>query len=227
MDKTPISLAFNCGYARVATLEYSFVHRGKKRSSLDRESRIEKFQNLFRDNEHFARPTEFWHRPHPYESKSLFNRYCESVLHDFASKWTPIEHRKEYKINFSTEMWNALPKNEKKQHSLSNCVVCAEKHIQLQKSYPRLPCFQNSLIKFPLNKSEGATTHRVLRELNNSYNSAFNHSFTESILKHCGTSEGIAVKETHTAKKRKRRDMQRNICSSINKSFGENAAKIS
>ncbi len=53
------------------------------------------------------------------------------MLHDFASKWTPIEHHKEYKINFSTEMWNALPKNEKKQHSLSNCAVCAEKHIQL------------------------------------------------------------------------------------------------
>ncbi len=48
MDKTPVSLAFNCGYARVATLEYSFVHRFKKRSSIDRETRIEKFQNLFR-----------------------------------------------------------------------------------------------------------------------------------------------------------------------------------
>ncbi len=69
-----------------------------------------------------------------------------------------------------------------------------------------MPCFQNSLIKFPLNKSEGATTHRVLGELNNSYNSAFNHSFTESILNHCGTSEGIAdVKETHTAKKEEER----------------------
>ncbi len=64
----------------------------------------------------------------------------------------------------------------------------------------------------------------VLSDLNGSYKSAFNHSCTESVLKHCGTSEGIAVRETSTAKKRKRREMQRNICSSINKSFGENAA---
>ncbi len=107
---------------------------------------------------------------------------------------------------------------------MSKCVVCAEKHIELQKSYPRLPCFENSLIKFPLNETEGTITRRVLADLNDSYNTKFNHSFTESLLKHCGTSEGIAVKEAHTAKKRKRRDMQRNICSSINKSFGENAA---
>ena len=90
--------------------------------------------------------------------------------------------------------------------------------MQLQKSYLRLSCFE---IKLPLNESEHTVTRRVLSDLNNSYNSAFNHSFTESLLKHCGTSEGIAVRETRTAKKRKRRDMQRNIRSSINKSFGD------
>ena len=42
---------------------------------------------------------------------------------------------------------------------------------------------------------------RVLSDLNGSYKSAFNHSFTESVLKHCGTSEGIAVRETRTDKK--------------------------
>ena len=61
-------------------------------------------------------------------------------------------------------------------------------------------------------------------DLNDSYSSAFNRSFTESLLKHCGTSEGIAVKQTRTVQKKKRRIMQRNICSSINKSFRENAA---
>ncbi len=71
--------------------------------------------------------------------------------------------------------------------------------MQLQKSYPRLPCFENSLIKFPLNESKGTVTRRVLSDLNDSYNSAFNHSFKESLLKHCVTSEGIVVRETRTA----------------------------
>ena len=65
MDKIPVSLAFNCGYARVAAIEYSCVGRGKTRSSINRETRIEKFQNLFRDYENFARPqTEFWFLSH-------------------------------------------------------------------------------------------------------------------------------------------------------------------
>ena len=94
-----------------------------------------------------------------------------------------------------------LAENEKKRHSFSKCCACAEKHMQLQKSYPRLPCFENSLIKLPLNESERTVTRRVLSDLNGSYKSAFNHSFTESVLKHCGTSEGIAVRETRTDKK--------------------------
>ncbi len=64
------------------------------------------------------------------------------MLHDFTSKWKPTEHHEEeYKSNFFTEMLNAIPKNEKEWHSLSNCAVYAEKHILLQKSYPRMPCF--------------------------------------------------------------------------------------
>ncbi len=220
MDKLPISLSINCGYARVAALEYSFLVLGKHRSCIDKKKRIDKFQSLFHGYENFARPATFWeNRP-----ISPFDRYCNSILDDFSKSccnWKPKELRVEYTSSFSTEKWKALPQNEKKRHSFSKCCACAEKHMQLQKSYPRLPCFENSLIKFPLNESEGTVTRRVLSDLNDSYNSAFNHSFTESLLKHCGTSEGIAVRETRTAKKRKRRDMQRNIRSSINKSFGD------
>ncbi len=53
---------------------------------------------------------------------------------------------------------SGLPKNI---HSLSKCAVCAVEHIQLQKSYPRLPCFENSLIKFPLDNEEATVTRRV------------------------------------------------------------------
>ena len=60
MDKLPIYLAFNCGYARVAGLEYYFLVPGRHRSCVDKEKRIDKFQNLFRGYENFAKPAEFW-----------------------------------------------------------------------------------------------------------------------------------------------------------------------
>ena len=63
-----------------------------------------------------------------------------------------------------------------------------------------------------------------MAELNKSYELSFNHSFTESLLKHCSESEGIVRKESAVVKKRKRRDMQRIVCSAINKAFAENAA---
>ncbi len=78
MDKLPISLAFNCGYARVAGLEYSFLVPGRHRSSIDRKKRIDKFKNIFQGYENFARPAEFWENEH----KSTFNRYCDSILDD-------------------------------------------------------------------------------------------------------------------------------------------------
>ncbi len=50
--------------------------------------------------------------------------------------------------------------------------------MQLQKSYPRIPYFEISLIKFPLGDNEATATRRVLSDLNDS---AFNRSFTDRI----------------------------------------------
>ena len=71
---------------------------------------------------------------------------------------------------------------------------------------------------------ESVATRKVIAELNKSYELSFNHSFTESLLKHCSESECIMRKESAVVKKRKRRDMQRNVCSAMNKAFAENAA---
>ncbi len=171
----------------------------KQRSCIDKKKRIDKFKNHFQGYANFARPATFWEN----QSNSKFDRYCSSILDDFfASCRNWNELRVEYTSSFSTEKWKNLPDKERKQHSLSKCFACAEKNMKLLKSYPRLPCFENNLIKLPLNESEHTVTRMVLSDLNGSYKSAFNHSFTESVLKHCGTSEGIAVRETSTAKKR-------------------------
>ncbi len=183
MDRLPISLAINCGYAGVAALEYSFLVPSKLISCIDKKKRIDKFQNLFQGYANFARPATFW------ENQSN-SKFCSFILDDFSAS---CRNWKELRVEYtsSNEKWKALPEKERKQHSLSKCFACAEKNMKLQKSYPRLPCFENSLIKLPLKHT---VTRRVLIDLNGSYKSAFNHLFTESVLKHCGTSEGIAVR---------------------------------
>ena len=61
-------------------------------------------------------------------------------------------------------------------------------------------------------RDEAEVTREVLATLDNSYQSEFNHSFTESVVKHCGKSEGIVLKENRTEKKSKFRTLQRKIC---------------
>ena len=67
-------------------------------------------------------------------------------------------------------------------------------------------------------------TREVLATLDNSYQSVFNHLFTESVVKHCGKSEGIVLKENRTEKKSKFRILQRKFVSSISDTFAKKAA---
>ena len=100
MDKLPICLAINSGYARVAALEYSFLLPKMHRSCIDKKKRIDMFQNLFQGYENFAKPTKFWE----YEQKSTFNLYCDSILDDFSiscRSWKPKELRVEYTVFFN------------------------------------------------------------------------------------------------------------------------------
>ena len=88
----------------------------------------------------------------------------------------------------------------------------------MQRSFPAFPCYEpESLIEINLPSSsstnsssntatiESVATRKVMAELNKSYELSFNHSFTESLLKHCSESEGIVRKESAVVKKRKRR----------------------
>ena len=45
----------------------------------------------------------------------------------------------------------------------------------------------NLPVKSNANLSEASVTRRVMGELNCTYQSTFNHSFTNSVLKYCGT----------------------------------------
>ena len=84
----------------------------------------------------------------------------------------------------------------------------------MQTSFPSVPDFDpEDLIKLTLPSTSSVTkentvTCKVMAELNVSYESTFNHSFTELLLKHCGKSEGLTCGLSSTEKKKPKRDMQ-------------------
>ena len=112
MDETPITIAFNCRYARVAVFEYSVIIKGKPRSSFCEEKRKEKFQKLFHDHEAFFRPEEF-SNTRLTKQGSPFNRYCDFELNNFAKKWKSQVYRVQYTSTFSTRNWQSLPEAKK------------------------------------------------------------------------------------------------------------------
>ncbi len=109
----------------------------------------------------------------------------------------------------------------------------------MQKSFPSLPIFepetaerQPNIIEVNLPYTSGTSsthnesevTRAVLATLDNSYQSEFNHSCTESLVKHCGKSEGIVHKETRVQKKTKSTELQRKFVGAINDTFAKKAA---
>lgn len=62
-----------------------------------------------------------------------------------------------------------------------------------------------------------------MAELNVSYESTFHHSFTESVLKYSGKTEGLTRRLSATEKKKTKRDTQRSVCCAIEQKFSENA----
>ena len=180
MDRTPVSLLFDCGYARVAVFEFLAVKRGKSRCSLNREERAEKFQKLFANCSSFARPDEYWVDT----VKSDFNRHCDYILDCFTKKWNSNSTRVQYLETFSTKNWEAIPLEKKVSHSLTKCSSCAEQYLEIQRSFPAFPCYEpESLIEINLPSSSSSTsgssntatikesvaTRKVMAELNKSY----------------------------------------------------------
>ena len=105
---------------------------------------------------------------------------------------------------FSTDNWKKLSSEEMKFHSLSNCRQCATEHLEFQKPFPSLPIFELQTgksqpniveVNFPSTSGTSSThdesevTRKVLATLDNSYQSEFNHSFTESVVQHCGNTK--------------------------------------
>ena len=236
MDLTPKSLLFNCGFSRTAVIKLSEVKQGTSRRSIDKGERVRKFKALFAGCSSFCKPDEYW--PESTGKHSKFNKHCDFVMDSFKKKWRNGITRAEYLKTFSSENWESMPPETKESHSLSKCVACAnEDYINFQRGFPAGPCFEpESFIKINLpggsgegntaatSLNESSVTREIVAQLNASFRKSFNRSFSQSMVKHCGKSEHIKHKESAVEKKRTRRQVQRNLCSSINASFAENAA---
>ena len=58
------------------------------------------------------------------------------------------------------------------------------------------------IVNIPNDSNENEVTGTILQELNKSYESMFNHSFTSSAVKYCGKKEGIEFRKSSTEKKK-------------------------
>ncbi len=218
MSRIPTPLIVNCGYSRVAIWECSHLPCTSV-NYCNIEETAEKIQQLFTDGLLISMPSSHWAIGNS-KKCSKFDRHCEHVLKCFKYKrWHCKLTRSEYLKKFWTDNWTKLSSEEREFHSLSNCNWrCAIEHLEFQKSFPSLPIFepetaerQSNIIEVNLPSTSGTTstrdesevTREVLATLDNSYQSEFNHSFNESVVKHCGKSEGIVHKETRVQKNQK------------------------
>ena len=172
---------------------------------MNREERTEKFQKLFAYCSSFARPDEYWIDT----VKSNFNRHCDYILDCFTKKWNSNSTCVQYLETFSTKNWEAIPLEKKVSHSLTKCSSCAEQYLEIQRSFPAFPCYEpESLIEINLPSrssassssntatiKESVATRKVMAELNKSYELSFNHSSTESLLKHCINLKALCAKK--------------------------------
>lgn len=213
MAKVPIVLQINCGYARVAVFELS---KGQHRSS----SLAEQFQKLFSSNG-FLKTPHYWDP----NNKSGFLKH-QSVIRDcFCKSWRQSERRNDYISSFSVSKWVDLSADKQMQHTMSNCLACANDQLELQIAFPMLPCYFPPAvvdISIPMDTTEQEVTRTVLRELNQSYQSNYQHSFLDSALK-VGKALGIERRKSAVEKKRDKRKLQRGFRDAVNKHFSNNA----
>jgi len=223
MSRKPIAFVLNCGYSRGFIWECE--HPSNDENNDEGESvhvisnlqRAENFQQLFSDCPSFRMPNDYWEFTDPNHCTSAFDRHCQYILNCFSKRWNPrlCLSRKDYLKTFSTNNWKKMSLEEKQKHSLSKCNACAIEHSDLQNSFPGLPCYEPEIeqpklieINLPCSSTSGLkesdVTRQVLDELDNTYQSTFNRTFSESVSKY---SKVLVRKETPVEKKRKERKM--------------------
>ena len=108
---------------------------------------------------------------------------------------------------------------------MSSCRECAKDHLELQKAFPTLPCFippKTIDLSIPMDTTEREVTSTVLRELDQNYETIYQHSFLDSALKN-GKGLGIERKKSAAERRRDKRKLQREFRDTVTQQFAMNA----
>ena len=184
---------------RVAIQELTFIQRGRNGRKFDRETRRDRFRDLF-DLPTFGLPTDYFdmngHRP------SRFDRRCEHQLDIFSKKENTPAERAEYIAIFSIDVWKNLTNKEKAEHSLSNCKACFHHHSEIQATYPSKPIFKPQPTAVSIHSGpEKTNAKHVLKEVNSQWENMYGHTFTDALPKLCP--------ETHLQQKKSRKKIKK------------------
>ena len=117
-----MSIAINCGYARVAIRDFAQRHKstcGKLPTAGTAGSQV-----IDDYNQHFR------HYPNLQVPHSVVKRIPQ-LLTSFNKKCHPAEKRKHYLQAFSRSSWVSVDEKEKNNHSVRGCHMCKTKYQSL------------------------------------------------------------------------------------------------
>lgn len=204
---SPTSLAFNCGFARVAVRELTETQRGQPQS-IDKEKRAHGFKELFeRPSFLYQVNTSVTEGLH----ESLVSTRTARRLSE-ASQRNETHREKHVNTIFSIETWNSLNEQEKTQHTLSKCKACATKYKGTQESFPLKPVHEESPTLEEIytppgtsKKQEAKMTRQALQAINTHHIKKFGKTIIQSAIQTC-PEENVQRKPTQAEKKQVRQN---------------------
>ncbi len=224
------SLAFNCGFARVAVRELTDTKCGRPQS-VDKEKRALEFKDLF-EIPSFGLPSNYFSR-RGLTREPLFDKHCKTIAGSFSMRWnTKGKTRQHYLKVFSTETWKSLPQQQKSQHSLSKCYACATLYKGVQEAFPLKPIYTVSPTLEEIydatgtsKKQENTVTRKALEAINTHHVKKFGKTIIQSAIQAC-PEEKIQRKPTPLEKKQARRKVLRQVRDKENESLQHHSFSV-
>ena len=212
----PIALQINCGFCRVSIKELSNNSKFK-RTNIDIEARERKFREQFLYQLAGESVADMFTTSSS-DRTSLFNRHCNVIVNMFSKKWKTTASRLQYLSTFSKSAWEKLSQLEKK-HTISNCQQCHQKHLEIQKTFPGKPIFEDSfctavseLISHATKKTKNQTVVSLLNVL-------FKRSLENLLLSLMKCPQVGLQKKRLSNEIREKRKLCRSIRDDINEQF--------
>lgn len=212
-----MSIAINCGYARVALR--GFVQNHTKPGSRLPTTKKEGELVLDDYNQHFK------DYPNIQLPKSVLKR-IPGLMKSFNKKWRPGKARSSYLTAFSKKSWDGVEEKEKKRHRVKDCHVCETKYQSLNSAFPAAPAHINSTTTITFSSEELLSPRKlgrkVLGELSPICQGCFGTS-PQEVLEMTPKSR-LVTTPTAMGKQVKKRKIIREVKSVLQDEMDQNAA---